>query len=51
VRVTVPYFALKKNAPNSALATEETTCLSDVVWHKSGPLDGGFLDKFVLLPK
>jgi hypothetical protein len=43
VRVVVPSFALTKSAPNWASATDDTTCVSTVVWNKSGPLDRGFL--------
>jgi hypothetical protein len=38
VRVTVPSFAFTKTEPNSASATEDTTCLSIGVWQRSGPL-------------
>jgi hypothetical protein len=50
VRVTVPSLAFTKTAPNFASATEDTTCLSTVVWQRSGPLVRGLVDELFLLP-
>jgi hypothetical protein len=36
VRVAVPVLVLTDTAPNSASATEETTCLRMVEWHIRG---------------
>jgi hypothetical protein len=51
VHVTVPYLTLTKMATNSISATEDTTCLSTVVWKISGPLVTVGADEFDLFPR